>query len=98
VRRFVFASTYSNSGLAKDSRPVDEEAPLHPQSLYARTKIASESYLLERRDSATAPISPRVTSLFGVSPRTRFDLLVNQFVLEAITRRKARPVPGQVPP
>ena len=89
VERFVFASTYSNYGVATDSRPVTEESELRPQSLYARTKIAAEKYLLGRAtDSATAPIIPRFTTLFGLSPRTRFDLIVNQFVLEALTLRK----------
>ena len=89
VERFVFASSYSNYGIARDSKPVTEESELRPQSLYARTKIAAEEYLLGRvENSATAPIIPRFTTLFGVSPRTRFDLIVNQFVLEAITLRK----------
>jgi len=89
VKRFIFASTYSNYGIAEDSRPVTEESTLHPQSLYARTKIASEEFLLERgKSSQIAPIIPRFSTLFGVSPRTRFDLLVNQFVLEALLFRK----------
>ena len=89
VKRFIFASTYSNYGIAENSRPVTEESTLHPQSLYARTKIASEEFLLERgKSSRIAPIIPRFSTLFGVSPRTRFDLLVNQFVLEALLFRK----------
>ena len=40
VERFVFASTYSNYGLSPDGKPVNEETPLNPQSLYAETKIA----------------------------------------------------------
>jgi nucleoside-diphosphate-sugar epimerase len=88
VERFIFSSTYSNYGYAQDDQPVTEESALHPQSIYAHSKIASEKFLIERRGSPTAPIIPRFTTLFGVSPRTRFDLLVNQFVLEAITLRK----------
>ena len=89
VSRFVFASTYSNYGVAADSRPVTEESTLHPQSIYARTKIASEEFLFERgKRTQVAVIIPRFTTLFGVSPRTRFDLLVNQFVLEALLLRK----------
>jgi len=89
VSRFVFASTYSVYGVAHDGRPVTEESPLSPQSLYARTKIASEDYLRAQAPSSRcAPIIPRFTTLFGVSPRTRFDLLVNQFTLEALTKRK----------
>ncbi len=87
--RFVMASTYSNYGLSPDGRPVDESSPLHPQSLYAETKIAAERLLLERASlSGCAPVLLRFATLFGVSPRTRFDLIVNQFVLEALTRRR----------
>lgn len=89
VERFVFSSTYSNYGLAADGKPVDEASPLFPQSLYAETKIAAEKYLMERApQSSCAPIIFRFATLFGISPRTRFDLIVNQFVLEALTRRK----------
>ncbi len=89
VERVVFASTYSNYGLSPDGQPVNEDAPLNPQSLYAETKIAAERYLLEEGGNARcAPIIYRFATLFGVSPRTRFDLIINQFVLEALTRRK----------
>jgi nucleoside-diphosphate-sugar epimerase len=88
VERFVFASTYSNYGLSKDGRPVTEESPLNPQSIYAETKIASEEYLLSQKDAVTAPISFRFATLYGISPRTRFDLIVNQFVLDAYTKRQ----------
>ncbi len=86
--RFVFASTYSNYGLAADGRPVTEESPLNPQSLYAETKIAAEEFLLANKDGATAPLLLRLATLYGISPRTRFDLIVNQFVLEAYTKRE----------
>ncbi len=89
VERFVFASTYSNYGLATDGQAVTEESPLRPQSLYAETKIAAEEYLRDHgRTAACAPVIFRFATLFGVSPRTRFDLIVNQFVLEAMTKRE----------
>ncbi len=89
VERFIFASTYSNYGLSPNGAPVTEESPLNPQSLYAETKIAAEQYLRDQTTgSVTTPILFRFATLFGVSPRTRFDLIINQFVLEAITRRK----------
>jgi nucleoside-diphosphate-sugar epimerase len=88
VERFVFASTYSNYGLSEDGKPVTEESPLNPQSLYAETKIASEEYLLSQKDAACAPLLFRFATLYGISPRTRFDLIVNQFVLEAFTKRE----------
>jgi nucleoside-diphosphate-sugar epimerase len=68
--------------------PVNEESPLNPQSLYAETKIAAENFLLAQRDSPCAPLILRFATLYGLSPRTRFDLIVNQFVLEAFTRRE----------
>jgi nucleoside-diphosphate-sugar epimerase len=88
VERFVFASTYSNYGMSDNGKPVSEETPLNPQSLYAETKIASEEYLLSQKDAACAPLLFRFATLYGMSPRTRFDLIVNQFVLEAFTRRQ----------
>jgi len=87
--RFIFSSTYSNYGLAPDGNAVTEESPLYPQSLYAETKIAAEQYLLEAgKSSRCAPLLFRFATLFGTSPRTRFDLIVNQFVLEAMTHRE----------
>ncbi|HET9589040.1 MAG TPA: NAD(P)-dependent oxidoreductase, partial [Anaerolineales bacterium] len=88
VERFVFASTYSNYGFSQDGKPVTEEASLHPQSLYAETKVASEEFLLGQRDASCAPLVFRFATLYGLSPRTRFDLIVNQFVLEAFTKRE----------
>lgn len=89
VERIVFSSTYSSYGRSPDGRPVSEDSPLHPQSLYAETKIEAEQCLIDRaKDSNIAPIVFRFATLFGISPRTRFDLIVNQFVLEALTRRK----------
>jgi nucleoside-diphosphate-sugar epimerase len=88
VERFVFASTYSNYGLSTDGKPVTEESSLNPQSLYAETKIAAEEFLLSQRENSCAPLLFRFATLYGISPRTRFDLIVNQFVLEAFTRRE----------
>jgi len=88
VDRFVFASTYSNYGLSPDGKPVTEESSLNPQSLYAETKIAAEEFLISQRDASCAPLLFRFATLYGLSPRTRFDLIVNQFVLEAFTKRE----------
>jgi nucleoside-diphosphate-sugar epimerase len=89
ARRFVFASTYSNYGVAPDGKPVTEDSPLFPQSVYAETKIAAEKYLLEQAaGSACAPVVYRFATLFGPSPRTRFDLIINQFVWEALSTGK----------
>ena len=86
--KFVFSSTYSNYGLSPDGKPVTEESPLNPQSIYAETKIAAEEFLFSQKDAPPAPLVFRFATLYGVSPRTRFDLIVNQFVLEAFTKRE----------
>ena len=87
VERFLFSSTYSNYGFSESGEPVTEESPLYPQSLYAETKIAAEEYLLAQKDAPCAPLLFRFATIYGVSPRTRFDLIVNQFVLEAFTKQ-----------
>jgi len=86
---FIFASTYSNYGMAPDGGMVSETSPLYPQSLYAETKIAAEQYLLEQgRTSRCAPVIYRFATLFGTSPRTRFDLLINQLVAQAVLKKE----------
>lgn len=88
VNRFIFASTYSNYGLSLNGDAVTEESLLNPQSLYAETKVHAERYLLSQAKADCAPLIFRLATLFGLSPRTRFDLIINQFVLEAFTRRE----------
>ncbi len=88
IKRFIFSSTYSNYGLAPEGEKVTEDSPLNPQSLYAETKIASERFLLGQADASCAPLIFRFATLYGASPRTRFDLIVNQFVLEAYSKRE----------
>lgn len=84
AKRFIFSSTYSVYGLAVDGEPVTEDSELHPQSLYGETKIAAEGYLQDRsKDSNCSPLIFRFATAFGPSPRMRFDLIINQFVLEA---------------
>lgn len=88
VGRFIFSSTYNNYDLSNDGEQVTEESPLNPQSLYAETKITAEKYLLAQANSACAPLIFRMATLYGLCPRPRFDLIINQFVLEAFTRRE----------
>jgi nucleoside-diphosphate-sugar epimerase len=90
VQRFVFASTCSNYGKMKDPNHfVDEHSELRPVSLYAETKVAVERFLLESAGSdAWCPTPLRFATVFGVSPRMRFDLTVNEFTMELITRKR----------
>jgi nucleoside-diphosphate-sugar epimerase len=84
VSRFVFASTCSNYGkMADPGRFLDETAELRPVSLYAETKVAVELAVLDpARSGGLAATSLRLATVFGVSPRMRFDLTVNEFTLE----------------
>lgn len=90
VSRFVFASTCSNYGRMKDPNAyVDENAELSPVSLYAETKVAVEKALLEgTRSDSWCPTPLRFATVFGVSPRMRFDLTVNEFTMEMITKKR----------
>ncbi len=83
VRRFVFASTCSNYGFYV-LEDVDEMAPLNPQSIYAQSKIQAEHYLLSVRDAMFSPCILRFATLYGLSPRMRFDLAVNIMTIKAL--------------
>ena len=88
VSRFVFASTCSNYGRMSDPEAmVDETCDLHPLSLYARTKVAFEQSLLDSASERFCPTPLRFATVFGVSPRMRFDLTVNEFTSEMVLRR-----------
>lgn len=88
VNRFIYLSTYGNYGLIPEGVPAKEDTPLNPQSLYAETKFASERYLLGQADEHCVPLIFRPASIYGLSPRPRFDLIVNQFVLDAFIKRE----------
>jgi nucleoside-diphosphate-sugar epimerase len=83
VQRFVFTSTCSNYGIHSSASLATEESELNPQSLYARTKIAVEEYLLARApELASTATVLRIATAYGLSPRMRFDLTVSQFAWE----------------
>jgi nucleoside-diphosphate-sugar epimerase len=88
VSRFVFASTCSNYGKMKDpDAQVDEASELAPVSLYAETKVAVERAILaESGANGFCPTLLRFATVYGVSPRMRFDLTVNEFTLEMVGR------------
>lgn len=89
VERFLFASTCSNYGRMGDpSEYVSEESDLRPLSLYAETKVAVEGELLRSAGGGPAVTVLRFATLFGVSPRMRFDLTVNEFAAELATARR----------
>lgn len=83
VSRLIFASTCSVYG-ASDYL-VDELTPTAPISVYAETKVDSEQLLLETTAPDFHPVILRLGTLFGLSPRPRFDLLVNLLTARAAT-------------
>lgn len=90
VQRFIFASTCSNYGKMDDpSQFVTETSKLAPVSLYAETKVAYEKFLLGQDKSSSAkPTCLRFSTVYGLSPRVRFDLTVNEFTKELALDRK----------
>ena len=86
IKRFIFASTCSVYGAS--SELLDEHSKVYPLSLYARSKVASEKVLLEMADSSFTPIIVRFATIFGLSGRTRFDLVVNLLAAKAVFDRK----------
>ncbi len=85
VKRFVFASTCSNYGKMPDPHSfVVETSALNPVSLYAELKVKFEKYLLEeRKDTQMCSTALRFSTVYGFSPRIRFDLTVNEFTRNA---------------
>jgi nucleoside-diphosphate-sugar epimerase len=82
-QRMVFPTTNSGYGVGEQHRFCTEETPLRPISLYGVTKVEAERIVLERQNS----VSFRLATVFGLSPRMRMDLLVNDFVYRAVHDR-----------
>jgi nucleoside-diphosphate-sugar epimerase len=82
VRRFVFASTCSVYGASDEI--LDERSSLCPISLYGRTKMESEKVLLGLNDATFAPTILRFGTVYGLSSRPRFDLVVNLLAAKAV--------------
>ncbi|HSQ18710.1 MAG TPA: NAD(P)-dependent oxidoreductase [Anaerolineales bacterium] len=85
TNRFVFASTCSNYGKMSDSDGfVNEDSPLNPVSLYAELKVTVEQMILKeiKRNDHFCPTVLRFSTVYGISPRMRFDLTVNEFTKE----------------
>jgi nucleoside-diphosphate-sugar epimerase len=88
VHRLLFASTCSVYGAADEL--LDEASLLSPVSLYAKSKIASERVLLGMRSANFSPVILRFGTIYGLSGRTRFDLVVNLLAAKAA-------VDGEIP-
>jgi len=83
AQRILMPVTNSGYGIGEKGKFCTEDSPLRPISLYGTTKVAAEAAVLARENSLTF----RLATVFGMSPRMRVDLLVNDFVYRAITDR-----------
>ena len=90
VSKFIFASTCSNYGKMDNSQLfVNENSMLAPVSLYAELKVKFEKYLLNkmRKSRKFSPTVLRFSTVYGISPRMRFDLTVNEFVKDLALKK-----------
>jgi nucleoside-diphosphate-sugar epimerase len=83
VPRFVFSSSCSNYGAAGNDF-IDETAEFRPVTPYGRSKATAETELLPLADERFSPVLMRSSTAFGVSPRLRFDLVVNNLTAYAV--------------
>jgi nucleoside-diphosphate-sugar epimerase len=90
VSRFVFSSSCSMYGASDQERAVDESAPLKPLTAYAESKVLSEQALADLADEDFSPIFMRNATAYGVSPRLRVDLVLNNLVGWAFTTGKVK--------
>jgi nucleoside-diphosphate-sugar epimerase len=87
VSRFLFSSSCSNYGAA-GVLPVDETSPVNPVTPYGESKVRTESALGSLSDDGFTAVSLRHATAYGVSPRLRFDVVLNNLVGWAVTTGK----------
>lgn len=89
VRRYLFASSCSiyDRGVVDEAQDVlqDESSLVNPRTAYARSKYDAERRLLEMADRTFCPVILRKGTIYGFSPRMRYDLVVNTFVKDALS-------------
>jgi nucleoside-diphosphate-sugar epimerase len=90
VPRFVFSSSCSMYGASGSDEPLDEDAPLQPLTAYAESKARAEEGLSELADSGFSPVSLRNATAYGISPRLRLDVVLNNLVGWAFTTGRIR--------
>src|SRR5208283_1511109 len=87
VERFLFSSSCIMYG-ASSAGVVTEDSPLDPKTEYARSKVKAEHALVQLADKNFSPIYIRNGTIYGVSPRMRFDTVLNDLMGSAVTTGK----------
>ena len=82
-QKIIYPNTNSGYGVGERGKYCDEKSPLNPISFYGKLKVGIEKAILESGDGITL----RLATVFGISPRMRLDLLVNDFVYRAVYDR-----------
>ena len=90
MRRFVFASSCSMYGASGSDDALTEDAPLRPLTPYAESKVRSEEGLFELAGPDFAPVSMRNATVYGVSPRLRLDIVLNNLAAWSHTTSRIR--------
>ena len=89
LEHLVFVSTCSNYGLIESDKLADEDFELKPLSLYAKSKVAIEQYIMSLKGKVDyTPTVLRFATAFGISARMRFDLTVSEFTRELALGRE----------
>jgi nucleoside-diphosphate-sugar epimerase len=98
VKRYVLASSCSiyDVGVKDEEKDIviDERTPIAPKAAYSSSKFEAEKILLTLKDKSFSPVILRKGTIFGYSRRMRFDLVVNTFVKDALTKGSITPYFG----
>lgn len=88
VKRFVFSSSCSNYGASASDAILDEQSALNPVTAYGESKVMVERDVKTLGDDSFSPVFLRNATAYGMSPRLRFDLVVNNLTAWAMTTGK----------
>ena len=87
IPKIIFVSTCSNYGKLNKNQIADETTPLNPLSSYSKSKVKIENFLINSFNNHSSITILRFATAFGLSPRMRYDLTINEFVREAFFKK-----------